>query len=260
MPSGHNVIAVEQTAFRHCVQMCTVALSSMKDFLNNTQCRKCQECQVDSNVASLFTNTTRRQGTNNHVHNLLNNTRGKFQDHLTARWTESRFKLWPSIVCKMGMWQYSCDIPPFSPRDSTKSSLYIALKTNGMWRECALAVSLDYKMHLRRWIKLLSLTMLINCSLSDVAPIFAFDRRRKVAEILRLQVIRLECDKISWVMIKQWVQQTLCWKECSLSICSVKQRQSKSCLNLIIFWFCYQFTILVPWLWRYKRCDISIIL
>ena len=54
----------------------------MKDFLNNTQCRKCQECQVDSNVASLFTNTTRQQGTNNHVHNLLNNTRGKFQDHL----------------------------------------------------------------------------------------------------------------------------------------------------------------------------------
>ena len=85
MPSGHNVIAVEQTSFRHYVQMCTVALSSMKDFLNNTQCRKCQECQVDSNVASLFTNTTRQQqGTNNHVHNLLNNTRGMFQDHLTA--------------------------------------------------------------------------------------------------------------------------------------------------------------------------------
>ena len=169
----------------------------MKDFLNNTQCRKCQECQVDSNVASLFTNTTRQQGTNNHVHNLLNNTRGKFQDHLTARWTESRFKLWPSIVCKMGMWQYSCDIPPFSPRDSTKSSLYIALKTNGMWRECALAVSLDYKMHLRRWIKLLSLTMLINCSLSDVAPISAFDRRRKVVEILRLQAIRIVLSVLS---------------------------------------------------------------
>ena len=84
MPSGHNVIAVEQTSFRHCFEMCTVALSSMKDFLNNTQCRKCQECQVDSNVASLFTTTTRQQGTNNHVHNLLNNTRGKFQDHLTT--------------------------------------------------------------------------------------------------------------------------------------------------------------------------------
>ena len=58
MPSGHNVIAVEQISFRHCVQMCTVALSSMKDFLNNTQCHNCQECQEDSNVASLFTNTT----------------------------------------------------------------------------------------------------------------------------------------------------------------------------------------------------------
>ena len=46
------------------------------------------------------------------------------------------------------------------------------------------------------WIKSLSLTMLINCSLSDVAPIFAFDRRRKVAEILRLQVIRIGSDKM----------------------------------------------------------------
>ena len=103
MPSGHNVIAVEQTSFRHCVQICTVALSSMKDFLNNTQCRKCQECQVDSNVASLFTTTTRQQGTNNHVHNLLNNTRGKFQDHLTASWTESRFRFWPSIASKLAI-------------------------------------------------------------------------------------------------------------------------------------------------------------
>ena len=57
-------------------------------------------------------------------------------------------------------------------------------------------VCLDYKMHRRLWIKSLSLTMLINCSLSDVAPIFAFDRRRKVAEILRLQVIRIGSDKM----------------------------------------------------------------
>ena len=149
MPSGHNVIAVEQTSFRHCVQICTVALSSMKDFLNNTQCRKCQECQVDSNVASLFTTTTRQQGTNNHVHNLLNNTRSKFQDHLTASWTESRFRFWPSIASKLAICGNSVVIfcPFLQGIQPKKSRLYIALKTNGMWRECALAVCFDYKMH-----------------------------------------------------------------------------------------------------------------
>ena len=123
----------------------------MKDFLNNTQCRKCQECQVDSNVASLFTTTTRRQGTNNHVHNLLNNTRSKFQDHLTASWTESRFRFWPSIASKLAICGNS--VVTFCPFlqgiQPKKSRLYIALKTNGMWRECALAVCFDYKMHRR---------------------------------------------------------------------------------------------------------------
>ena len=84
------------------------------------------------------------------------------------------------------------------PMNVAKEQNNSALKTDGMWHECALAVCFDYKMqlHCRLWIKSLSLTMLINCSLSDVAPIVAFDRRRKVAEILRLQVIRIGSDKM----------------------------------------------------------------